>query len=64
MWAIWLVIGILMGMVLGRLIFRDKPIGTIRIMDVDDEDTYMFLEIDEGRIDNFRKKRTVNVRVR
>lgn len=44
---IWLLVGILIGLLVSRFIFKDKPIGSLRVDQSDpDSGTYLFLEID------------------
>lgn len=63
-WAVLLVIGILIGMIAYKLIFSEKPIGTLKVDDTDlDGGPYLFLEIDRGRLGDIYRNRHVCVRV-
>lgn len=62
---IWLLVGILIGLLVSRFIFKDKPIGSLRVDQSDpDSGTYLFLEIDRGGMDDIYKKQTVCLRVK
>lgn len=59
-----LVIGILIGMVIAKFIFRDKPIGSLRVDQSDpDSGPYLFLELSPGGADEIYKKKYVSLRV-
>ena len=46
---IWLLVGILIGLLVSRFIFKDKPIGSLRVDQSDpDSDPYLFLELYPG----------------
>ena len=63
--VICLIVGILIGLSLSRFIFKDKPIGTLRVDSSDpDNGPYLFLEVDPGRMDNIYKKQYVRLRVK
>ena len=63
-WVILLVIGILIGVAVSRLIFSEKPIGTLKVDDTDpDGGPYLFLEIDRGRLGDIYRNQHVCVRV-
>lgn len=63
--VICLIVGILIGLSLSRLIFKDKPIGSLRVDSSDpDSGPYLFLEVDPGRMDNIYKKQYVRLRVK
>ena len=63
--VICLIVGILIGLSLSRFIFKDKPIGSLRVDSSDpDSRPYLFLEVDPGRMDNIYKKQYVRLRVK
>ncbi|NSI33216.1 beta-lactamase induction signal transducer protein [[Eubacterium] rectale] len=63
--VICLIVGILIGLSLSRFIFKDKPIGSLRVDSSDpDSGPYLFLEVDPGRMDNIYKKQYVRLRVK
>ena len=59
-----LVIGILIGLFIERYIFQEKPIGSLRV-DQSDQDSgpYLFLELDRSGADAIYKQRYVRLRV-
>lgn len=63
-WLIGISIGIAVGLLLSRFIFREKPIGSLRVDDSDpDNGPYLFLELDRSGADEIYKKRQVCLRV-
>lgn len=63
--VICLIVGILIGLSLSRFIFKDKPIGSLRVDSSDpDSGPYLFLEVNPGRMDNIYKKQYVRLRVK
>lgn len=64
MLLIWLLMGFLLGLFIARIVFRNKPMGSLKIMQSDGE-SYLFLELDSNRVDDFYKKKTVcfNVKI-
>ena len=63
--VIGLLIGIMVGVLLSRFIFREKPVGSLRVDESDpDSGPYLFLEVDPGRMDNIYKKQYVRLRVK
>lgn len=63
--VICLIVGILIGLLVSRFIFKDKPIGSLRVDSSDpDSGPYLFLEVDPGRMDNIYKKQYVRLRVK
>lgn len=59
-----LAIGILIGMVITKFAFRDKPIGSLRVDQSDpDSGPYLFLELSPGGADKIYKKTYVSLRV-
>lgn len=58
MLLIWLLMGFLLGLFIARIVFRNKPIGSLKIMQSDGE-SYLFLELDSNHVDDFYKKKTV-----
>lgn len=63
--VICLIVGILIGLSLSRFIFKDKPIGSLRVDSSEpDSGPYLFLEVDPGRMDNIYKKQYVRLRVK
>lgn len=57
-----LLIGIMAGVLLSRFIFREKPVGSLRVDESDpDSGPYLFLELD--RADAIYKQRYVRLRV-
>lgn len=62
--VIILLIGILIGMLIAKFIFRDKLIGSLRVDQSDpDSGPYLFLELNPGGADEIYKKRYVSLRV-
>ena len=46
---IWLLAGILIGLLVSKFVFKDKPIGSLRVDKSDpDSEPYLFLELDAG----------------
>lgn len=63
-WLIGGAIGIMVGLLLSRFIFKEKPIGSLRIDDSDpDSGPYLFLELDHSGADAIYKKCQVCLRV-
>ena len=61
---IWLLVGILIGLLVSRFIFKDKPIGSLRVDQSDpDSEPYLFLELDRSGADAIYKQRYVRLRV-
>ena len=61
---IGLLIGIVAGVLLSRFIFREKPVGSLRVDESDpDSGPYLFLELDHFGADAIYKKRYVCLRV-
>lgn len=58
MLLIWLLMGFLLGLFIARIVFRNKPIGSLKIMQSDGE-SYLFLELDSNHVDDFYEKKTV-----
>ena len=59
-----LVIGILIGLLIERYIFQEKPIGSLRIDQSDpDSGPYLFLELDPGGANEIHMKQRVSLRV-
>lgn len=57
-----LVIGILIGLLIERYIFQEKPIGSLRIDQSDpDSGPYLFLELDPGGANEIHKKQRVSL---
>jgi hypothetical protein len=62
--VIILLIGILIGILIARFIFRDKPIGSLRVDQSDpDSGPYLFLELSPGGADEIYKKKYVSLQV-
>lgn len=62
---IWLLVGILIGLFVSRFIFKDKPIGSLRVDESDpDSGPYLFLELDPGGLNDIYKKKSVELRVK
>ena len=62
---IWLLVGVLIGLLTSRFIFKDKPIGSIRVDQSDpDSPPYLFLELDPGGMNDIYKKQSVRLRVK
>ena len=62
---IWLLVGILIGLLVSRFIFKDKPIGSLRVDQSDqDSEPYLFLELDQGGMNDIYKKQFVRLRVK
>ena len=61
---IGLLIGIMGGVLLSRFIFREKPVGSLRVDESDpDSGPYLFLELDRSGADAIYKQRYVRLRV-
>ena len=61
---IGLLIGIMVGVLLSRFIFREKPVGSLRVDESDpDSGPYLFLELDRSGADVIYKQRYVRLRV-
>lgn len=59
-----LTIGALIGILIARFIFRDKPIGSLRVDQSDpDSEPYLFLELSPDGADEIYKKKCVSLRV-
>lgn len=62
--AIPLLFGILAGIFAAKVIFQEKPIGSLRVDDSDpDSGPYLFLELDPDGADAIYKQRYVRLRV-
>ena len=62
--VIILLIGILIGMLITKFTFRDKPIGSLRVDQSDpDSGPYLFLELSPDGADEIYKKKYVSLRV-
>lgn len=62
---IWLLVGILIGLLVSRFIFKDKPIGSLRVDQSDPySEPYLFLELDQGGMNDIYKKQYVRLRVK
>lgn len=59
-----LLIGVVIGMHVSRFIFREKPVGSLRVDESDpDSGPYLFLELDRSGADAIYKQRYVRLRV-
>lgn len=59
-----LLIGVVIGMLVSRFIFREKPVGSLRVDESDpDSGPYLFLELDCSGADAIYKQRYVQLRV-
>ena len=59
-----LLIGVVIGMLVSRFIFREKPVGSLRVDESDpDSGPYLFLELDPGGANQIHKKQRVSLRV-
>ena len=59
-----LLIGVVIGMLVSRFIFREKPVGSLRVDESDpDSGPYLFLELDRSGADAIYKQRYVRLRV-
>lgn len=62
--VIGLLVGIMAGVLLSRFIFREKPVGSLRVDESDpDSGPYLFLELDRSGADAIYKQRYVRLRV-
>lgn len=62
--AIGLLIGVMVGVLLSRFIFKEKPVGSLRVDESDpDSGPYLFLELDRSGADAIYKQRYVRLRV-
>lgn len=65
MLLILLLVGILIGLLVSRFIFKDKPIGSLRVDQSDpDSDPYLFLELDPCGMNDIYNKKSVRLRVK
>ena len=54
--AIGLLIGVMVGVLLSRFIFKEKPVGSLRVDESDpDSGPYLFLELDRSGADAIYK---------
>ena len=61
---IGLAVGILVGLLLERIIFQEKPVGSLRVDNSDpDSGPFLFLELDRSGADAIYKKSSVRLRV-
>ncbi len=61
---IGLAIGIMIGLLLARFIFQEKPVGSLRVDESDpDSGPFLFLELDHYGADAIYKKSSVRLRV-
>ena len=61
----WLLAGILIGLLVSKFVFKDKPIGSLRVDKSDpDSEPYLFLELDAGGMSDIYKKQSVRLRVK
>lgn len=59
-----ILVGFLIGLLMSRFIFREKPIGSLRVDHSDpDSGPYLFLELDHDGAEAIYKKRYVRLRV-
>lgn len=59
-----LLIGVVIGMLVSRFIFREKSVGSLRVDESDpDSGPYLFLELDHSGVGAIYKKRYVRLRV-
>ena len=59
-----LLIGVVIGMLVSRFIFREKPVGSLRVDESDpDSGPYLFLELYRSGADAIYKQRYVRLRV-
>lgn len=62
---ILLIVGILIGLLISKIIFRDKPIGSLRVDNSDpDSEPYLFLELYNGGLQKIQKKQYVHLNVK
>ena len=63
-WIMVLLIGIVVGLILSRFIFKEKPVGSLRVDQSDpDSGPYLFLELSHEGVDAIYKKRYVVLKV-
>lgn len=63
-WIMVLLIGIVVGLILSRLIFKEKPVGSLRVDQSDpDSGPYLFLELSHEGADAIYKKKYVVLKV-
>lgn len=63
-WIMVLLIGIVVGLILSRFIFKEKPVGSLRVDQSDpDSGPYLFLELSHEGVDAIYKKRYVTLKV-
>lgn len=59
-----ILVGFLIGLLMSRFIFREKPVGSLRVDHSDpDSGPYLFLELDHDGAEAIYKKRYVRLRV-
>ena len=64
MTLVLILFGILAGIIIAKVIFQEKPIGSLRVDESDpDSGPYLFLELDPGSVDAIYKKQYVRLRV-
>ena len=62
--AIGLLIGVMVGVLLSRFIFKEKPVGSLRVDESDpDSGPYLFLELSHEGVDAIYKKKYVVLKV-
>ena len=60
-----LLIGVVIGMLVSRFMFREKPVGSLRVDESDpDSGPYLFLELDRSFKDSIYKRRYIRLRVK
>lgn len=63
-WIMVLLIGIVVGLILSRLICKEKPVGSLRVDQSDpDSGPYLFLELSHEGADAIYKKKYVVLKV-
>ena len=63
-WIMVLLIGIVVGLILSRFIFKEKPVGSLRVDQSDpDSGPYLFLELSYEGVDAIYKKKYVVLKV-
>ena len=61
---IGVMVGVMVGVLLSRFIFKEKPVGSLRVDESDpDSGPYLFLELDRSGADAIYKQRYVRLRV-